>query len=183
MSAWRVIWNFPTARSLNCEQPRRLATTIRNIFWICYGRSQYYTRDASATSHPTNPTRLDHFSTFFQFLFITIIRNHYKNIFPPIFSPWGGTSTDAGDGDGGGKTSKLNKNLFFLYFSPWREPWLTLGMGMGMGGNCLKNKRTDSKTICLKTYYLSCISVYFYIFVYFVYLYIIYILYILYILL
>ena len=64
-------------------------------------------RDASATSHLTNATRRDHFSSIFIIIFQEKINKNYKKSFENhfrsiLFPPEGNFDIDAGDGGWGG---------------------------------------------------------------------------------
>ena len=57
---------------------------------------KYHPRDASATSHPTNAARRNHFITIFQF-FIKIRKINSKTLFHIFFLLEGSFDIDAGD--------------------------------------------------------------------------------------
>ena len=67
-------------------------------------------------SHPTNATRRNHCSTIFPFSFLQKSHNFNTNLFFLYFSPWNGTLTDAGDGDGGGEKEHVRNNKDILYY-------------------------------------------------------------------
>ena len=58
-------------------------------------------RDASATSHPTNATRRNHFSTFLKTFLTTISKKHLFYLFCICLPLEGNFDIDAGDGCGG----------------------------------------------------------------------------------